>query len=283
MTTPPEPPAVPASGEISDDGVFEVVRDGYDAVYEAVEASPTFGRIWRTHAYGSDFPEEFAHIGFLTLAEAERLLRMLAVSAGSVLVDLACGAGGPGLWMARASGASLVGIDPAPAGLAAARRRAGRVGLEGRCRFEAGSFERTGLANGVADGLMSVEAFQYAPDKAAALAEAARVLRPGGHLGVICFEVDPARVVGVPVLGVDPVADYRPLLVTAGFSVEEYVETPGWEERVYGAFGALLDAADALTVEMGEAAAGGVLAEAALTVAARPYRRRVLAVARRPG
>jgi len=44
---------------------------------------------------------------------------------------------------------------------------------------------------------MSVEAFQYAPDKRAALNELFRVLRPGGHLALICFEVDPAKAAGL--------------------------------------------------------------------------------------
>ena len=59
---------------------------------------------------------------------------------------------------------------------------------------------------------MSVDAFQYAPDKRAALAEFFRILRPGGRVSIIAFEVDPAKVAGVPVIGADPIPDYRPLL-----------------------------------------------------------------------
>src|SRR5215211_5769106 len=40
------------------------------------------------------------------------------------------GTGGPGLWMAQQTGASLIGLDPSAAGLAAARARATRVGLD---------------------------------------------------------------------------------------------------------------------------------------------------------
>ena len=280
----PEKPGLPTEfgDEVTEDGVFRVVLDGYDAVYGALPRGATFNRIWRDKAYGGAFPPEFAHIGFLTAGEARRMLELLGVDSGDVLVDLACGAGGPGLWAAQHSGAQLIGIDPSPAAVTAAGERARRAGLSERSRFTAGTFERTGLAGQAADAVMSVDAFQYAPDKHAAIAELARILRPGGRLVLIAFEVDPAKVHGLPVLGVDPVVDYAPLLQRAGLAVEVCEETPGWRERVDGAFSAVIEAADALTAEMGGQAAANVVAEAMLTVEVNPYPRRVLVAARRP-
>lgn len=274
-------PPVPGdlSNDVTGDGVFHAVRDGYQAVYQALPRGEAFNRIWREHAYRGEFPIEFAHIGFLALTEAQRLVELLAVPARGVVADLACGGGGPGLWVARQTGATLVGVDPAESGLATARRRAEAVGLAARSRFQRGTFEQTGLADGEVDAIMSIEAFQYAPSKRAALAEFRRILRPGRRVAFVCFEVDPALAGGLPVLGVDPVADYRPLLEAAGFAVDAYEETPGWQERVYGVFQALIDAADALRAELGEQAASGTLAEAMLTVAVKPYPRRILAVA----
>lgn len=269
-------------GDISDDGVFHAVLEGYDAVYDALPLGPTFNRLWRSHAYDGDFPDEFAHIGFLTLPEARRMLDMLGIVADESLVDLACGGGGPGLWMAHESGASLIGVDPSAAGLVTARERADSVGLGDRAQFARGTFEQTGLPDEVADAVMSVEALQYAPDKRAVFAEFARILRPGRRVAFICFEVDPVKVNGVPILGVDPVMDYRPLLEAAGLRIDVYEETPGWERRVYDTFSALVAHTDELNTEMGERAAGGTLAEAMLTVGLKPYPRRVLAVASRP-
>jgi SAM-dependent methyltransferase len=264
---------------VTDDGVFQVVGDSYDAVYASLSDGDTFNRIWRSNAYNDDFPTEFAHIGFLTTAEAGRVLEALDLDSDSTLVDLACGGGGPGLWFTREVGASLIGVDPAEAGLSMARARAQRTGLDERAEFKKGSFERTGLPDSVGDAVVTIEAFQYAPNKQTALAEISRILRPGGRLAIVAFEVDPAKVVGLPVLGVDPVPDYRPLLEEAGLRVVTYEETPGWEERVFGAFQAILDSASTLTAEMGEAAASGAITEATVTVAMRPYPRRVLAVA----
>jgi ubiquinone/menaquinone biosynthesis C-methylase UbiE len=268
--------------DVTEDGAFLAVQDGYEAVYEALPRGETFNRLWRAHAYGGTFPVEFAHIGFLTLAEGERLLSLLAVPSGGLLVDVACGGGGPGLWVAKESGSTLIGVDPAAAGRAAAAQRARRTGLDDRARFVHGTFEQTGLDDATADAVMAIEAFQYAPDKRAALSELFRILKPGGRLAIVCFEVDPERAAGLPVLGVDAVDDYAPLLVAAGFVITAYEETPGWADRVYPTFQSLVDHADALTAEMGEPAAAGALAEAMLTVAARPYPRRVLIGAERP-
>ena len=130
MTDPAPPGALDGvAGDVTADGVFRAVLEGYDAVYDALPRSETFRRLWRMNAYGGDFPEQFAHIGFLTVAEARRLRELLQVRPGEMLTDLACGAGGPGLWMARETGALLTGVDPSPAGLAAARDRAAGAGL----------------------------------------------------------------------------------------------------------------------------------------------------------
>jgi SAM-dependent methyltransferase len=286
MSPPPEASDADRPASLSDDvtdaGVFQAVLDGYDAVYDALPRSETFRRIWRASAYGGDFPAEFSHISFLTLGEGRRILQLLGIGEGDVLVDVACGAGGPGLWAAQQTGASLIGIDPSAAGLATARQRAGNVGLTQRARFAAGAFEHTGLSDSSADAVMSVDALQYAPDKRSALAEMIRVLRPGGRLAFIAFEVDPSKVTGLPVLGVDPVPDYVPLLQDAGFAVEICEETPGWQERVYGAFGAIIESGGIIEAEMGQRGAAGVVLEAMLTVQLRPYPRRILVLARRP-
>ncbi len=268
--------------DVTDDGVFQAVQDGYEAVYEALPYGQTFNRIWRETAYDGEFPIEFAHIGFLTLTEARRMLDRLELAPGDVLVDLACGAGGPGLWAAQASGATLIGIDPTESGLFAAQRRAEAAGLSDQSNFQRGTFEATNLRDASVDAIITIEAFQYAPDKRAALLEFARILKPGGRVAIVCFEVDPTKVSGVPILGIDPVPDYAPLLAESGLRIDAYQETPGWADRVYPTFAALLEAADALNAEMGEHAAASVLAEAMLTVGLRPYPRRVLIVAERP-
>jgi SAM-dependent methyltransferase len=263
-------------------GAFQVVVDGYDAVYAASEESPTFGELWARHAYGGPFPAEFAHISFLTFEELQAMAGHLALDHTSTLADLACGAGGPGLWIAVDAGSSLVGVDPSQAGLAAARARAARVGYADRARYVVGTFAATGLGDASVEGVLSVDAIQYAPDKRAVFREARRILRPGGRVAFTAFEVSRDRVDGIPVFGVEPIDDYAPLLDEAGFVVDTYEESRGWSERVSEAFGAVVDAMPALRAEMGEGPAASLHAEAALTLEVRPYRRRVVVTARAP-
>jgi SAM-dependent methyltransferase len=156
-------PTQALTDDVTETGVFHAVVDGYDAVFDALPRSETFNRLWRTHAYGGDFPEQFAPLGFLTLPEAQRLHELLQIAPRDVLVDLACGAGGPGLWMTKESRATLIGIDPSAAGLATARQRANDLGLADRARFQQGTFEQTNLPDATADAAMSIEAFQYTP------------------------------------------------------------------------------------------------------------------------
>lgn len=263
-----------------DDPGEQLVAAGYNAVFEGVPRSPTFSRIWRTYSLGADYPAGFEHISFLTLPEMRGMAAELALTEGSVLVDLACGMGGPGLWIARETGAQLIGIDISSVALEKARERAAALRLPS-ARYVPGAFANTGLDGGSADGAMSVDALQYAPDKQAALDEAARVLRPGGRLVFVCFELEAARLAGLPVLGTDPVGDYRPVLDRAGFDVLSYAETAGWRERVTATYQAAADARSALTEEMGEAACGALLGEISLTLQLQPYRSHVFVSARR--
>jgi len=204
----------------------------------------------------------------------------LALSAGQLLVDLACGAGGPGLWAARESGCRLIGIDQSSIAVTRASERAVRIGLGDRAVFAQGTFAATALERASVDAVMTVDAFQYAPEKPKAIDEIARVLRPGGRFALFAFELDPERVAGLPLWG-DPVSDYRPLLEQAGFEVVRYDQLPNWSEQVAATYEAILAERDQLEAELGEAAATALFMEAAATIGLQPYCGHVLGVARR--
>lgn len=255
------------------------VQVGYDAVYSALPKSPTFLRIWREHAIGADFPDEFAHISFVTLDQLRSMTLDLRLSPGETLVDLGCGLAGPSLWVARETGAKLIGVDLSPEAVSGATARAKVLGLDSQATFQVGTFDSTHLPDGTADAAMSEDALQYAPNKQAGMNEAARILKPGGRLVFSVFELDPPSVEGLPILGTDPVDDYRSLLETAGFMIDSYETAPGWPEPMRGSYSAVLAARGVLAKEMGEPAVAALSSEMALTLERNPYLRRVMVVA----
>jgi len=258
-----------------------IVAQGYDAVYDAMPRSPTLLRLWKHHAAGTDYPDDFYHISFITLADLRQLASALNLSPGSRFSDVACGMGGPALWIARETGAHLSGVDLSPVAVAHAEKRAQSLGLAATASFSVGSFAHTGLETASMDAAMSVDALQYAPDKAAALREFARIIRPGGVLAFYAFELDPERARGLPVIGDDPVDDYRPLLRDAGFEILHYDETPNWHDRLFTAYRAVIDAQQTLREEMGELATAAMLTEMTLTLDRDIYSGRIFALARR--
>jgi len=258
----------------------ERIASGYDTFYAAWGKSPMLRTLWREHVTGPDYPEEYAHISFLPLDQLRSVADALRLTSASTFADLACGAGGPGLWVSNQTGAALVGIDLSAAAVARATERAEALGLTSRATFRQGSFESTGLGDASIDAAMSIDALQYAPDKAAGLRELARIVRSGGRLSLVAFELDGTRVEGMGVWE-DPVGDYRPLLADAGFDVISYEQIPGWSESVKAGFGAVVDQQDALAAEMGNDAAGALALEAAITLQLEPYCGHVLAVAER--
>ena len=77
-----------------------------------------------------------------------------------------------------------VGVDASRAMLALARARLSRPGLT-HCAVRLGDMYRLPIADGAFDHVMLQMVLHYAEDPAAALAEATRVLRPGGTLVVV--------------------------------------------------------------------------------------------------
>lgn len=258
----------------------DLIANGYDTFYAAWDRSPTLRQIWRDHVTGPDYPVEFSHISFLPLAQLRALVAGLDLTDDQLLVDVACGAGGPGLWAATETGARLLGLDLSPVAVERARERATELVLSDRAEFRQASFEQSGLVSGSADAVMSVDALQYAPSKSKALAEVARIIHPGRHVAFAAFELEEEHVAGLGVWD-DPVGDYRPVLEHAGFEVLSYQQIPDWQRQVSAGFGAVIAQREALDAELGESAAAVLLLEASITLELRPYCGHVLAVATR--
>jgi len=126
------------------------------------------------------------------VAEAERLARMVKAGPADRAIDLACGPGTLALRFARHV-RWICGLDLTPAILERARRSAAAEGLA-NLDFAIGDAQALPFADGSLDIAVTSYAFHHFPDPARTMAEMARVIRPGGRVGIldIFLPSDPA-------------------------------------------------------------------------------------------
>lgn len=165
------------------DEVQELVRDAY-------------GRLDHPGAPAARYytPEQ---LGVLPAGAREWALGVgnpVAVAApepGDVVVDLGCGGGIDTLLAAAAvaPGGRAVGVDILPAMVERARRHAAEAGI-GNAEFLEAEFEDLPLPDGSADLVISNGTISLSARKSRVLAEAYRILRPGGRLCVADPVVD---------------------------------------------------------------------------------------------
>lgn len=102
----------------------------------------------------------------------------VAPTPGTRVLDVGCG---PGAAVRRAAdaGAEAIGVDPSPAMVRIARRRSGR---HPGARYLVGHAADLPVDDDAIDVAWTIAAFHHWPDTDAGLAEAHRVLAPGGRL-----------------------------------------------------------------------------------------------------
>jgi SAM-dependent methyltransferase len=173
-------------------------------------------------AYGLDFVAlllgDSYHPGGRTLTR--QLADAMDLRAGDRVLDVAAGIGTTALLLAGERDVDVVGVDLGPVQVDGAQRRAGQLGLGGRVRFEVGDAEGLPFPDGSFSGVVCECALCTFPAKDAAAAEFARVLAPGGRVGITDVWLEPNRL--------DPdlrglagrvacLADARPIAEVLGF------------------------------------------------------------------
>jgi tocopherol O-methyltransferase len=108
----------------------------------------------------------------------------LGIQPGQRVLDAGCGQGGSAVWLAREYDVEVVGITIVPHQVARARRYAMSEGVADRVRFEEQDYSRTSFPDASFDVVWAMESVCHAADKPRFLAEARRLLRPGGRLGI---------------------------------------------------------------------------------------------------
>lgn len=167
-----------------------------------------------------------------------RLLDQMHLPRGARLLDIGSGVGGPARVAAQHAGAEVLGIDLTPSYVALATKLSRLTGTDGQTRFLCASALATGLDGASFDAAMMLHVGMNIADKAALMAEVARLLRPGGVFGI--YDImrggagDPTY--PLPWAGssatsfLETAETYRTLALAAGFEV--LVLTPRRDEAL---------------------------------------------------
>jgi SAM-dependent methyltransferase len=164
---------------LSQDAIRSIVRDTYGAV------GPTDRRV----AERFYSPDELAGLPDETVRMALGVgnpVRHARLRPGETVVDLGSGGGIDCLLAGRAVGpsGSVIGIDFLPDMITRASAAAAKAGLTD-VRFLEGPIEDLPLADESVDVVISNGVVNLSPRKVRVLAEAFRVLRPGGRLAIV--------------------------------------------------------------------------------------------------
>ncbi len=176
----------------------ESLRAAIRAEYAAVAEHPDQGFHFHTGAHLAailGYPEEW--IAELPASAVESMagtgnpFALGDLRRGERVVDCGSGAGGDSLIAARLVAPSgwVIGVDMTPEMLAKARANAELAGLR-NVEFREGVLEALPVADGWADLVISNGVLNLVPDKAVALAEIFRVLRPGGRIQLADIVLD---------------------------------------------------------------------------------------------
>jgi ubiquinone/menaquinone biosynthesis C-methylase UbiE len=241
-------------------------EDRYRDILKTPEKCELLRQIWRD-AYGEDYPDDADPFGFVTVSDLNSIAAELELAAGSALLDVGCGRGGPGLWIARKTGCILTGIDILAEAIEQANVRKERLGMTNTARFALGTFSNTGMPASSQQAIMSVDVFWMVLDKAAAIAEMARILAPGGRLAMTTWTPR------------EP--ELAETMHTAGLRVLLWAETAFWKERQMNVYRGIMRNRAELERQMGTLATAVLVAEAREAPARLPAAPRRLIVVER--
>ncbi len=181
-------------------------------------------------AYGSDWARfllgDSYHPGGLVLTE--RLGILLGLEHGTRVLDVAAGTGASAIHLASRFNCEVTGVDLSEANVAAARDAAARSGVTAPMQFVAGDADCLPFPDESFDVVICECAFCTFPDKPTAARELARVLRPGGRVGLsdltrsgsLPRELDGLLAWIACIADARPLAEYEAYLRQVGFRID---------------------------------------------------------------
>jgi ubiquinone/menaquinone biosynthesis C-methylase UbiE len=122
------------------------------------------------------------HMGGFATTEA--LVALCHIDENTRVLDVGCGVGATACHLASAYGCEVVGVDLREAMVELAEERAAKEGVAGAVTFRQADARALPFDDAAFDGLMCESVLTFVEDKATALGEYARVVKPGGYIGL---------------------------------------------------------------------------------------------------
>ena len=148
------------------------------------QRAPSLTPLERAHAAACPLGEYMGQQSFMRAGEVRQLAHQARVGRGVSVLDLCCGAAGPGRMITAESGCHYLGVNYSASALATARELAGNL----PCRFEQAQVPP--LPEGRFEVVFLLETMLAFPRKDALVGEVACVLKPGGRFA---FTVEEGR------------------------------------------------------------------------------------------
>jgi ubiquinone/menaquinone biosynthesis C-methylase UbiE len=252
-----------------EENVLENLKILFENVFRK-ERSESYRNIFR-EVYKEDYPEEANPDSFVTLTDLRTIAEDLNVSRGKRILDMGCGRGGPGLWIARETEANYVGIDLSENAIDQAKQRLLNFKIDGTADFQVGDMYSLNFPENSFDGALSVDVISFIPDPLVVFKETARVLRPETRFVFTTWENKTSQKIN----------DYRSYLRDAGFNVISYIETSDWKERQRKVYQKTIELKKVLIKDMGRDGAFTWIMEAKTFLPLLDNLRRILAVAKK--
>jgi demethylmenaquinone methyltransferase/2-methoxy-6-polyprenyl-1,4-benzoquinol methylase len=162
------PPATPVGAPLAQVGV----AGGSGAMFDRIAARYDLLNRWMTFGVDQGW--------------RRRAVRMLQATKGARILDLATGTADLAVVAARQlPDAHVTGLDPSEGMMAVGRAKIARLGLVDRIELLTGDAQALPFDDASFDGITMGFGIRNVPDRAAALREMARVLKPGARVVIL--------------------------------------------------------------------------------------------------
>ena len=224
------------SGASPADAEADQVAAAAEAYYDSDDADAFYLKIWGGEDVHVGCYEQTRDITAASVETVDRMAsRLSRLDARTRVIDLGAGYGGSARRIAKQSGASVVCLNISEAQNDTNRHKTRLAGLSDKVTVLHGSYEAIPEPDGAFDVVWSQDAILHSARRATVLAEAWRVLRPGGEMvftdPMQADDADPealAKVyerIGLPDMG--SFKFYREAAEALGFEVLDQIDLTG--------------------------------------------------------